>query len=80
MSNDKGYRYPDYPYYEPGMILPDGLVPPMTGYNHENLIGIACQVGYMFLSENGVDETLGKKLGKDQMLHSNFSFMFVRNG
>jgi len=23
---------------------------------------------------------MGKKLGKDQMLHSNFSFMFVRNG
>ena len=61
MTNVPEFGAEGYPYYETGMILPDGVFPPLEGYTHEALIEEACSLAYEYLIAKNVNTTLAKE-------------------
>ena len=61
MVNVPEFGAKGYPYYEAGMILPNGVFPPLEGYTHEALIDEACSLAYEYLIAKDVNTTLAKE-------------------
>ena len=57
MSQDQG----EYPHYVEGMVLPEGMFPPMKGYTHEDLIDSACNKAFDFLLEKKIEPNLARE-------------------
>ena len=50
-----------YPHYEPGMNLPDGIVPPLSGYTNEELMAQAGSAALDYLLAQNVSPVLAKE-------------------
>ncbi len=61
MTNVPEFEREDYPYYEKGMELPNGVYPPLENYTHEALIEEACAIAYEYLIGMKVNTTLAKE-------------------
>jgi hypothetical protein len=70
MKNSQGQYQP----YTPGMKLPDGVFPPMSGYTHADLIVAASVRVEAFLKANDVDPTLTRETLIALATHLNAKF------